>query len=172
MPVNRTLGLTEKAREFSTTTDLLMTLALGFRVLDGSLWLGPGLCNKGLGRGGAWREVTCRLLQVSPHTPLDWMMAWMILLAGCLGSSVAAAGLGPEQRGRYSKDTQGHVCHFYLSCKSNVAQEGRIQRRKQCCTSCNRRRRIYVPTSGISSSPQDSLFFLLPQLSCPFPLEF
>lgn len=134
MPVNRTLGLTEKAREFSTSTDLLMTLALGFRVLDGSLWLGQGSAIKvwaGRGGGGAWREVTCRLLQVSPHTPLDWMMAWMILLAGCLGSSVAAAGLAPEQRGRYSKDTQGHVCHFYLSCKSNVAQEGGIQRRKR-----------------------------------------
>lgn len=83
MPVNRTLGLTEKAREFSTTTDLLMTLALGFRVLDGSLWLGPGLCNKGLGGGGAWREVTCRLLQVSPqHSAglddgLDDSAGWM-----------------------------------------------------------------------------------------------
>lgn len=70
MPVNRTLGLTEKAREFSTTTDLLMTLALGFRVLDGSLWLGPGLCNKGLGgvslEGGH--------MQASPSVPstLRW----------------------------------------------------------------------------------------------------
>lgn len=131
MPVNRTLGLTEKAREFSTTTDLLMTLALGFRVLDGSLWLGPGLCNKGLGGGEPGGRSHAGFSKCPLNTPLDWMMAWMILLAGCLGSSVAAAGLAPEQRGRYSKDTQGHVCHFYLSCKSNVAQEGGIQRRKR-----------------------------------------
>lgn len=49
MSVNRTLGLTEKAREVSTSTGLLMKLAPGFRVLDGSLWVGPGLCNKGAG---------------------------------------------------------------------------------------------------------------------------
>lgn len=170
MPVNRTLGLTEKGREFSTTTDLLMTLALGFRVLDGSLWLGPGLCNKGLGGGEPGGRSHAGFSKCPLNTPLDWMMAWMILLAGCLGSSVAAAGLAPEQRGRYSKGHTRSCLSFLPILQVKCSSRGRNSKKEAnvalAATEGDGSMYLQVESPPPLKTPYFSFF---PNLAVPFP---